>query len=169
MSTPDSSYRKIPLTQGQVALVDADLYEFLNQWKWHAAWSEKTQSFYARRNGPQVGGRRSPWIYMHRLVLGLEHGDPHQGDHREPSETLDNRRANLRKSTGGQNRSNTRKRKNTASKFKGVCRSRQKWAAYITVGGKTIYLGVRDTEEAAHLELYVPAAEKYHGEFARMA
>ena len=36
MTTPSEPlYREIPLTQGQVALVDAADYEWLMQWEWH--------------------------------------------------------------------------------------------------------------------------------------
>ena len=31
--TPSPLYREIPLTKGQVAIVDADNFEWLNQWK----------------------------------------------------------------------------------------------------------------------------------------
>ena len=39
--------RHIPLSQGQVAIVDAEDYEFLMQWNWYAAWMPSTQSYYA--------------------------------------------------------------------------------------------------------------------------
>lgn len=42
------------------------------------------------------------------------------------------------------------------------------WKAQIVVDRKTIYLGTRKTAELAYNELYVSAALKYHGEFARL-
>jgi len=33
---------------------------------------------------------------MHRDIMGLEYGDPHQVDHKKRMNTLDNRRSNLR-------------------------------------------------------------------------
>ena len=48
-------------------------------------------------------------------------------------------------------------------------RANSNYRARIGVGGKMVTLGVRKTAEAAHRELYVPAALKLHGEFARVA
>lgn len=45
---PDNT-RRIPLSQGQFAIVDASNYDWLIQWKWYAQWNPKTRSFYAVR------------------------------------------------------------------------------------------------------------------------
>ena len=37
--------KEIPLTQGQVALIDDDDYEWASQYKWHA--QKKNHTFYA--------------------------------------------------------------------------------------------------------------------------
>lgn len=59
--------REIPLTQGKVALVDDQNFDFLNQWKWYAG--KGTGTWYARRNrrvseGPGVGT-----VLMHRAIM----------------------------------------------------------------------------------------------------
>ena len=43
------------------------------------------------------------------------------------------------------------------------------YIAQIKVNGKDIHLGYRSSAQAAYEELYVPAALKYHGDFARLA
>ena len=48
MTTPSGEYRIIPLTQGQVAIVDAADYESLMRWKWQAKW-EPTHEILLRR------------------------------------------------------------------------------------------------------------------------
>jgi hypothetical protein len=57
--------KEIELTQGQVALVDDIDYEFLMQWKWHAAWNRN--GFRARRSLPKKNGK---WrkLRMHTAV-----------------------------------------------------------------------------------------------------
>ena len=171
MPTPSSSeYRTIPLTKGQVALVDAVDYESLSQWKWFARWSKPMQSYYAMRSDYSEGHKT---IYMHRQILELGFRDKRRGDHREPSRTLDNRRANLRISSPAQNGANSRIRRDTRSGLKGVSyndakcnRSKNKWHARITKNGCTIWLGRFATAEVAH-EAYCEAAKRLSGEFAR--
>lgn len=90
MTSPTELYREIPLTQGQVALVDASDYEWLMQWKWFALWNKTSRSFYAARNPKNIDGKRAH-IRMNRLILGLEYGDPRMGDHRDGN-TLNNLR-----------------------------------------------------------------------------
>jgi len=43
--------KTIELTQGQVAIVDDEDYEYLSQWNWQAAWQKNIKSFYAVRVG----------------------------------------------------------------------------------------------------------------------
>lgn len=155
--------KRIPLTQGQFALVDDADYEKLSQWKWYALWAKNTQSFYAmRRDGSQR-------VRMHRFILGLNTGDPRQTDHRN-RDTLDNRRSNLRIASASQNAANRRRQMNSKTKVKGVHfeRDRQKWRARICVNGKYHDLGRFNTLEAAS-SAYKSAAESFFGEFARSA
>src|ERR1035437_5666546 len=77
--TPITEYRTIPLTQGQVALVSLHRYDELSRYKWHARWSKRTKSYYAKRNS-RIGGKHIT-ILMHRSILGLEFGDVRLGDH----------------------------------------------------------------------------------------
>jgi hypothetical protein len=86
----DTSYRLIPLTQNQTAIVDVSDYEYLNQWNWHAQYSKAVKGFYAVR-WMEGGGT----LQMSRAILGLQYGNPTEADHRSGN-TLDNRRDNLR-------------------------------------------------------------------------
>ncbi len=167
VTSPSPSYCEIPLSQGLVATVDAANFDYLNQWKWYAIWKENCRSFYAGRNAV-VDGKKTT-IYMHRQILGLSHGDTRKGDHRKTGDTLRNTIDNLRDANASQQQHNKRKYRNNSSGYKGVYfhKSHGKYMARIAVAGKDKFLGYRDTAEAAHRELYVPAAEKYHGEFAR--
>lgn len=146
--------KQIPLTQGQFAIVDNRNYVWLSQWKWYACWNKDTQSFYAIRHGKKENDKQCT-IYMHREILGLEHGNERQADHRN-HDTLDDRESNLRIVTHGQNQWN---RRNTKGYYwdKRV----KKYHTQIRVNGKTIYLGDFDTTREAH-NVYLRAKEKYH-------
>lgn len=166
---PETSYREIPLTQGQVTIADAADYEWLSCYKWRAHRRPGTMIFYAVTNTKTVNGKRYR-IYMHRLILGLGYGDKSEGDHRDPLKTLDNRRSNLRMADDSEQQRNKRKMKNNTTGFKGVYRTKNgKYRAQIKTDIGYLRLGYRDTAQAAHTELWVPAALKYHGEFARLA
>ena len=98
----DNSYRIIPLTKGQNALVDVMDFERLSGFSWHAYWDARGKTFYARTTLPN--GRT---LSMHRMILdckGKEEADHVSWD------TLDNRRSNLRKCTRNQNVRHRRKR-----------------------------------------------------------
>jgi hypothetical protein len=162
MPTPsDSAYREIPLTQGKVALVDADEYEWVSQWKWCAQKHFKT--FYAMRKEPCPDGKYRT-VKMHRLIMRLSRGDGRQVDHRNCN-GLDNRKCNLRIATSAENNQNKSLRVNNKSGFKGVLEQKNRWRAAIMANGHRIFIGSFETPEAAHAA-YCRAAEIHHGEFA---
>lgn len=88
-----------------------------------------------------------------------------QIDHRD-TVRWNNRWANLRLATHGQNKQNGRRYKNNKSGFKRVSRKGKRWVAHISYGGKQYHLGVFDTPEEA-AAVYSVAACEYHGAFAR--
>lgn len=162
MTARKQSYRIIQLNHGQVTMIDADMFEALDQWKWRAEWDSHTQSFYAARTDSD---RRH--VRMHRVILGLLPGDPRQGDHRN-RDTLDNKRSNLRIATRSQNQANRTRNRNSPTAMKGVQwrKTKRRFCSEIKVKGKRIFLGYFDKAEDAHAA-YCEAAHKYHGEFAR--
>jgi AP2 domain len=157
----NTSYRYIPLTQNQIAIVDAEDYDWISQWNWYALWNLKIKRFYACRMAPQ-----SQFIYMHRLVMKARDGE--YVDHIHQEETLNNRKENLRTCTHGQNMANRGAQRNNSSGFKGVSwdKSRGLWVAQIMVNKKHIGIGRYETKEAA-AKAYDDAARYHFGEFAQ--
>lgn len=155
----DPSYKLIPLTQGQNAIVDAKDFDRLNAWNWYAHWAESTHSFYAQRTEGD-----KPFQMAH-AVLGCKRGE--QVDHRN-HDTLDNRSNNLRKCSSGENACNHRIQKNNTSGFVGVCwrKDNQKWRVRIGKGKVRTNLGNFSSIEEA-VSTYEKAVSVYHGEFAR--
>lgn len=146
--------KRIPLTQGQFALVDDADFEYLNQWKWYAKWDRALKNFYAARNNKKKNGGQYP-IYMHREILGLKRGDPRQADHIDHT-TLDNQRLNLRTVTAQQNGWNT---KNSKGYY--WHRRDKRFYPKIKLNGKDIYLGSFPTAGEAR-NAYLEAKKKYH-------
>lgn len=111
----------------------------------------------------QICGKR----YMaHRLAWFFVHGEfpKYQIDHFD-RDKLNNRIANLREATHGENQQNIVKaHKDGASGFLGVsyvAKGIKKYKAQITLDGKIKYLGCHATPEDAHLE-YLKAKETMH-------
>ena len=157
--------KQIPLTQGKVALVDNEDYDWLNQYKWYADYRKGIGSFYAVRQSLQKSGKRHQ-ISMAREILGLKYKDLRQADHINHV-TLDNRRSELRICTRSQNQMNRKLVLKISSKFKGVSwhKLTKKWMAYITKDKKRKYLGLFTLEQDAALA-YNEIAKKYFGNFA---
>jgi hypothetical protein len=154
----------IPLTRGQVTLVDAEDFEHLNQFKWFARYNICTKTFYAVRSEvkPFVGKRQQ--IQMHRVILNAVM--PDYIDHVN-HDTLDNRKVNLRLCSRMENLRNQRPRKIEGKKsiYKGVVKYRNTWGARINVNHIRIHLGSFASEiEAANA--YNKAAEYLFGDFA---
>lgn len=155
-----SKVAKIPLTQGKFAIVDAEDFDFLMQWKWHF------NSSYAKRCVKAIGGGyRKEW--MHRVINKTPDG--FETDHINGNR-LDNRKCNLRTATVNQNQHNQRKHIDNRSGYKGVAwhKRRDKWIARIILNKKSRHLGYFSTAEAAH-KAYRIAAKELYGDFARMA
>jgi hypothetical protein len=152
--------KEIQLTQGKVALVDDEDYEWLSQYKWCI-----------HSEGYAI---RTVWVnsksvikFMHRDIL-----NPPAGmftDHINHNKT-DNRRCNLRVCTISQNTFNSKLRSNNTSGIKGVSYSKKskKWMAQIQYLGTDFYLGCYDNIEDAAIA-YDNKSRELFGEFVYKA
>jgi hypothetical protein len=156
----DESIRLVPLTQGQVAIIDADVYDWASGWHWYARYDSGTKSFYATRNG-RSGEPRT--ILLHRQILG----EPGQRVDHWNGNSLDCRRANLRPCTSSQNQANSRLRSDNRSGVPGVWwdKDKNKWEAYIKIAGRLKRLGYFANKEDA-IAARLAAERLYFGEFA---
>jgi hypothetical protein len=159
MSTPETSYREIPLTKGQVALVDDNDALLVSGRKW-TTFGARAHRYYARTGGPDG-------VAMHRLIMGLARGDRREVDHINGN-TLDNRRHNLRICDHRENVRNRRLGRDNTSGYKGVTfsKGKGKWQAQIAFDGRRRHLGYFSDPQIAHAA-YCASARELHGEFAR--
>jgi HNH endonuclease len=136
--------QEIALTQGQLALVDDAVYDYLMQWTWHAWYSPSTRSYYARRG--------TNTIYMQRAVLEY-YGHDLTGlvvDHKN-HKTLDNQLSNLLACT---DRENAQNKSNNKSGYAGVYfdKHSNKYRAYVRVNGVLKGFGRHSTAKEAYEE-----------------
>jgi hypothetical protein len=152
--------KQIPLTQGQVALVDDWRYEELKQWKWQAQWDESAQCFYATRREGKGPFRRA--ISMHRQIMNTPKGM--QCDHRN-HDTLDNQEHNLRNATNSQNQMNKGVQSNNKLGEKCISPHPDGYRVQVHKDGEVVFNTTFRSLDDARLARD-EAIEKYHGEFA---
>jgi hypothetical protein len=159
--------KKIKLTQGKVALVDDEDYDWLNQWKWFAKRDE--HRFYVETHDKND---HSKHLRMHRVITNcpsnmvVDHID---------GNGLNNQKDNLRICTNRQNCKNRRINKNNKSGYCGVDLDKNLydkgyknyWRVRIRVKDRESYIGHFNTKKKAALA-YNEAAKKYFGDFARL-
>jgi hypothetical protein len=175
-------FRRIRLNEGKFTIVDPGDFYRLNNFNWLTC--GKNDNLYAARVVRTQTGRLNT-ILMHRQIFfncspacpstslaGAQLSNFSRSglvDHTN-TDSLDNRRSNLRLATPSQNSCNSRRDKsNTYSRFRGVSFSKrkQKWFAAIRANGKKIWLGYFKIEIDA-ARAYDRAARMYHKEFARL-
>jgi len=157
--------KEIPLTQGQVALIDDDMFDRISRFKWYA--EKHPCGWYARATLPFVNGKW-PTVLMHQLIMGMPDSFVDHINHNG----IDNRIENLRLATCRQNGMNRRKQKGTSSIYKGVCwhKKYEKWESLIKLpNGQREHLGMFDKEhENMAAFAYDLAAMEHYGEFAKL-
>ncbi|MHB8842419.1 MAG: HNH endonuclease [Candidatus Aquicultor sp.] len=153
--------REIKLTQGKIALVDDEDYEYLNQFKWFC--SKQKYTCYAVRSMRMPDGNYRT-LAMHRAIMGtlkgkvVDHID-HNG--------LNNQKYNLRNCTHAENLMNQSPAKSSGSIYKGVSLypGGDGWRAIIRKDNKQHFIG-RFTKEIEAARAYNQKAIEYFGEYA---
>ena len=159
--------KEIKLTQGYVALVDVDDFEFLNQFKWHVR-DGNGHNKYAIKN-ISVNNERIA-CRMHRVIMEAPKGV--EVDHIDHN-GLNNQKSNLRLCSTSQNAMNRKARGSSKYlgvyivKIKGKNKTYEYFKAQINTNGKYKSLGYFKSEEIA-AKTYDEAAKNYHGEFANL-
>ncbi len=162
MEVVDRNVVEVKLTRGLVAIIDEEDAERVCQYKWTAKQGQGTN--YAHR------GINGTSITLHRFILSAKRGE--MIDHVNGN-GLDNRKANLRFCSNGQNRANSKKQRTGVgyhSVFKGVSwdkggKRKKRWLATVRHNRK-LYVRHCYTELAA-ARAYDELAREHFGEFAK--
>lgn len=146
----------LALSNGGEALIDDADLELVSATEWRR-FTVAGEYHYAATRG------KAPMLLHRWLML------PPPGfvvDHINGN-TLDNRRQNLRVCTHAENMRNKRTASNSQHKYKGVSRSKKRWAAQIgsSRSGKRTFIGLFKTQEEAAAAYDIAAVLRY-GEFA---
>lgn len=144
--------------KGEKFYIDEIDYELVKDYKW-----------FIDNNGYVVAHQdNNSFLYMHRLIMGMNKDNQLEVDHiRGDKTTNDNRRINLRITTHSENQMNRKKQSNNTSGVTGVWynKSRCRWMAEIVAKGKKYNLGQYKTlDEAAAVRR--EAENILHGDYS---
>lgn len=145
--------KQISLTKGFGTIVDDDLYDYLNQWKWHY------NDGYAERKEYKEG--KQIHIRMHHIVFGKKIMLDHWNNN-----TLDNQRKNLRPTNHSLNAMNMRKHRGK-SVYKGVTKDGKLWRTTIWKNNKCAFRISMPNERWAAMAYDLNATVLF-GEYARL-
>lgn len=155
----------IELSQGRVAIVDDEDFEWLSKWKWHYWRQKHSKTGYAHRNEGRRPNRQI--VRMHVAIMKRHKRWQHnrQVDHTNTC-GCDNRKVNLRLATPSSQGANRKRQRNNTSGVTGVQwrEDMQKWEARIKLNKKVRHLGLfekkrdaikrRQQAEAEHFKKY---------------
>jgi HNH endonuclease len=136
---PAGRYLLVPVLRGGEVVSHARVDpsdRWIANWRWHL--SEKGYAITTRQHAGRATSFR-----MHRVLVGLVHGDQREVDHKNGNR-LDNRRRNLRIVDGSQ------QAQNRCRPGRGAQRSwNGRWDARVDMPGQRVYLGTFDTKAEA--------------------
>ena len=151
----------LELTGGMLVLLDAEDYDKVREYRWHAIPGPHT--VYAATS--TYINKRVSVIRMHRLILPVPKGIMIDHVNRNG---LDNRKINIRPCTALQNAWNAHRRSDNTSGYRGVRpRPGGIYQACISACGKRISLGYYN-DPAIAARAYDEAAKIHFGEFANL-
>ena len=156
----DGKTAYIKLTQGQIAIIDAEDLEKIGAYRWCAAWN-KSRKLYVATTTKYTPGKNNKTIYMHRLIMSAKNCEV--VDHIN-GDSLLNKKNNLRICTQAENARNLPKSSRNTSGTKGIVHRDGKWTAYIMMNGKLKHIGNYDYYEEA-LSARKEYEQKLYGEF----
>ena len=158
----DGKTAYIKLTQGQVAIIDAENLEKIGEHRWYAAWDSTSMKYYAVTMIKIETGKQKT-LGMHRLLLNPP---SHLVVDHINGNSLDNKIENLRICTHAQNARNRGKQNGVKSNHKGINKKNGKYQVQITKDRIKYYIGSYDTYEEA-VEAQESAGKELHGDFFR--
>lgn len=153
---------EIELTQGYKSVIDNEDYELVKNYKWHVFHGHAGVKYAATKI--RINNRKTT-LFLHRLLLGLKHGDRRKADHKDLN-GLNNTRDNLRICNNVQSNQNRGKQKRTRSGFKGVYIDKSKYRVNVNINGKLIHIGMFDNPIDA-ARAYDEQIIRHYGEFAK--
>lgn len=154
--------KKILLSQGFIAKVSDEDYEYLNQWTWSVDNHKASNTYYAMRISQSNNIKKIVW--MHRVIakrMGLIWNKFLEIDHKNRC-GIDNFRENLHIVSHSSNIHNRNIQCNNTSGYKGVSfnKTHNYWRASIGDAGEIVFLGNFKTFEEAKVARIL-AEEKF--------